>query len=80
MEYPITAGQIVLPGDSHKKLNPLKTDYLLRYSESLRLCDPKGLTPPNNSLKLTGRDSPARNEFQPDPASIRRNPVWFADR
>ena len=35
MEYPITAGQIVLHGDSHKKLNPLKADYLLRYSESL---------------------------------------------
>jgi type I restriction enzyme, R subunit len=35
MEYPITAGQIVLHGDSHKKLNPVKADYLHRYSESL---------------------------------------------
>ena len=35
MEYPITAGQIVLQGDSHQKLQPQKADYLLRYSESL---------------------------------------------
>jgi type I restriction enzyme, R subunit len=35
MEYPITAGQIVLQGDGHQKLQPQKADYLLRYSESL---------------------------------------------
>jgi type I restriction enzyme R subunit len=35
MEYPITAGQIVLQGDIHQKLQPQKADYLLRYSESL---------------------------------------------
>lgn len=35
MEYPITAGQNVLHGDSHRKLPPLKADYVLRYSESL---------------------------------------------
>jgi type I restriction enzyme R subunit len=35
MEYPITAGQILLHGDGHKKLNPLKADYLLRYGASL---------------------------------------------
>lgn len=35
MEYPITAGQIVLRGDSHQKLNPTYADYLLRYAESL---------------------------------------------
>lgn len=35
MEYSITAGQIVLHGDGHRKLNPVKADYLLRYSESL---------------------------------------------
>ena len=35
MEYPITAGQIVLQGDGHKQLKPKKADYLLRYSESL---------------------------------------------
>ena len=35
MEYPITAGQIVLQGDGHRKLPPVKADYLLRYSESL---------------------------------------------
>jgi type I restriction enzyme R subunit len=35
MEYRITAGQNVLQGDSHRKLPPLKADYVLRYSESL---------------------------------------------
>lgn len=35
MEYPISAGQIVLQGDGHKRLQPQKADYLLRYSESL---------------------------------------------
>lgn len=35
MEYPITAGQIVLRGDGHTQLAPKKADYLLRYSESL---------------------------------------------
>jgi type I restriction enzyme R subunit len=35
MEYPITAGQIVLQGDDHKQLPPKKADYLLRYAESL---------------------------------------------
>ncbi|HML39859.1 MAG TPA: DEAD/DEAH box helicase family protein [Bellilinea sp.] len=35
MEYPISAGQIVLQGDSHQRLQPQKADYLLRYSESL---------------------------------------------
>ena len=35
MEYPITAGQIVLQGDGHQKLQPQKADYLLRYGESL---------------------------------------------
>lgn len=35
MEYPITAGQVVLQGDGHQKLQPQKADYLLRYSESL---------------------------------------------
>jgi len=35
MEYPITAGQIVLQGDGHQKLQPQKADYLLRYKESL---------------------------------------------
>ena len=35
MEYPITAGQIVLRGDDHDKLPPKKSDYLLRYSDSL---------------------------------------------
>jgi type I restriction enzyme, R subunit len=35
MEYPITAGQIILQGDGHQKLQPQKADYLLRYGESL---------------------------------------------
>ena len=35
MEYPITAGQIVLQGDGHQKLQPQKADYLLRYGEAL---------------------------------------------
>ena len=35
MEYPIAAGQILLHNDGHKKLNPLKADYLLRYGASL---------------------------------------------
>ncbi len=35
MEYPITAGQIVLQGDGHQQLNPVFADYLLRYAESL---------------------------------------------
>ena len=35
MEYPISAGQIVLQGDGHQRLQPQKADYLLRYSESL---------------------------------------------
>ena len=35
MEYPISAGQIVLQGDGHQRLLPQKADYLLRYSESL---------------------------------------------
>ena len=35
MEYPITAGQIVLRGDGHQQLPPKKADYLLRYAESL---------------------------------------------
>lgn len=35
MEYPISAGQIVLQGDGHQRLMPQKADYLLRYSESL---------------------------------------------
>jgi DNA-binding XRE family transcriptional regulator len=36
MEYAITAGQIVLSGDSHEQLSPTYTDYLLCYAESLR--------------------------------------------
>ncbi len=35
MEYPITAGQIVLRADGHAQLPPKKADYLLRYSDSL---------------------------------------------
>jgi len=35
MEFPITAGQIVLHGDSHRQLAPNYADYLLRYAESL---------------------------------------------
>jgi len=35
MEYPITAGQVVLRGYGHTQLAPKKADYLLRYSESL---------------------------------------------
>jgi len=35
MEYPITAGQILLHGDSHRQLAPKKADYLLRYTDSL---------------------------------------------
>ena len=35
MEYQITAGHNVLHGDSHRKLPPLKADYVLRYSGSL---------------------------------------------
>ncbi len=35
MEYPITAGQIILRGDSHEQLSPTRADYLLRYAESL---------------------------------------------
>lgn len=35
MEYPITAGQIILHGDSHEQLSPTRADYLLRYAESL---------------------------------------------
>ena len=35
MEYPITAGQIILQGDGHQQLTPLFADYLLRYAESL---------------------------------------------
>ena len=35
MEYPISAGQIVLQGDGHQRLQPQKADYLLRYSKSL---------------------------------------------
>ncbi len=35
MEYFITAGQNVLQGNGHRKLPPVKADYLLRYSESL---------------------------------------------
>ncbi len=35
MEYPITAGQIVLQGDGHRQLAPSYADYLLRYAETL---------------------------------------------
>ena len=35
MEYPITAGQILLHGDSHRQLAPKKADYIPRYTDSL---------------------------------------------
>lgn len=32
MEFPITAGQILLQGDGHRQLSPSFADYLLRYA------------------------------------------------
>jgi type I restriction enzyme R subunit len=59
MEYPITAGQIVLQGDSHRQLTPSYADYLLRYAEAL----PIGVVEAKEEAKAPGAGLQQAKEY-----------------